>query len=61
MTDKWDILNEFIEGELSFHEEVVTKWWFKAVCRLFRQRTPNEVVLRELNTIKRFMDGLNER
>jgi hypothetical protein len=56
MTDKWDMLKIFVDDEISFHNEHETPKIIKLLCHLFGQRTPQEVVLRELWTIKKEME-----
>ncbi len=51
-----DELKQFIEDELSFHQEYETPKWFKLICKIFRKRTPNEVVIKELKTIIRMIE-----
>ena len=46
---------QFVEDEINFHTEHQEPLYFRLLCRLFNKRTPREVVLRELKSIKRFI------
>lgn len=49
-------LEEFIDSEISFHQEINNPWYWKLISRLFGRQLCNEAVVSELVTIKMEFD-----